>query len=445
MDLDHGSMLIEKGLTELINEGDINTDIYLEKGEYTRLDFYVYDDITLNRIINKFKFKSIGSIFDYPSYLPQPGKYTMFDLETDIDKIFRICISEKYSAVMLYSYTKYTIKIFILIDVDNVRKFNSKLKSILDAQSRLGIFSNVDFKCSKNEYIEIKRPTHEDKYISVQKKKVLKEQLVFDKDSELFNVLTDIKTFFEPETKKLYEKMGILYKRGAILHGDPGNGKSAMLREIIRQVQNVTKVIISADVPNIPLVLDDLIDNLNGKPSIIIIEDIDTVIGPSNKSQFLNILDGVDIRSGAYLVATTNHLERIDPAFVNRPGRFDRDYKINNPSDTLRHYFFMSRNVNELFKDYKIHSDSTDNGDLSVLELFVKHSEGLSMSNLKELMLAVQYTVIGDSIISIEDALVKSAKTLIESKEEHVRRYNDAYRRPRTLPRKFEEYDDDEE
>jgi transitional endoplasmic reticulum ATPase len=59
-------------------------------------------------------------------------------------------------------------------------------------------------------------------------------------------------------------------------------------------------------------------------PCIVVLEDLDTLIDESNRSFFLNQLDGLKGNDGLLLLATTNHLDRIDPSLSQRPSRFDR-------------------------------------------------------------------------------------------------------------------------
>ena len=59
-------------------------------------------------------------------------------------------------------------------------------------------------------------------------------------------------------------------------------------------------------------------------PCVIILEDLDSLINPNNRSFFLNQLDGITPNDGVLIIATTNYLERLDPALSKRPSRFDR-------------------------------------------------------------------------------------------------------------------------
>ena len=59
-------------------------------------------------------------------------------------------------------------------------------------------------------------------------------------------------------------------------------------------------------------------------PCVLILEDLDSLINPSNRSFFLNQIDGLSNNDGLLVIGTTNHLNNIDPALRSRPSRFDR-------------------------------------------------------------------------------------------------------------------------
>jgi SpoVK/Ycf46/Vps4 family AAA+-type ATPase len=67
-------------------------------------------------------------------------------------------------------------------------------------------------------------------------------------------------------------------------------------------------------------------------PCMLILEDLDSLLNPSNRSFFLNEVDGLEENDGILVVGTTNHLELLDPGIVNRPSRFDRKYCFPLPS-----------------------------------------------------------------------------------------------------------------
>lgn len=59
-------------------------------------------------------------------------------------------------------------------------------------------------------------------------------------------------------------------------------------------------------------------------PCIVVFEDLDSLINDSNRSFFLNQLDGLEGNDGLLIIGTTNHFDRLDPGLSARPSRFDR-------------------------------------------------------------------------------------------------------------------------
>ena len=63
-------------------------------------------------------------------------------------------------------------------------------------------------------------------------------------------------------------------------------------------------------------------------PCLLILEDIDTLITEQLRSYFFNEVDGLENNNGIMMLATTNHLDRLDVGLAKRPSRFDRKYKF---------------------------------------------------------------------------------------------------------------------
>lgn len=71
-------------------------------------------------------------------------------------------------------------------------------------------------------------------------------------------------------------------------------------------------------------------------PCMLIFEDIDTIVTPNTRSYFFNEVDGLENNNGIFMVASTNHLDQLDPGLSSRPSRFDRKYLFPLPSDKER-------------------------------------------------------------------------------------------------------------
>jgi ATP-dependent Zn protease len=58
-------------------------------------------------------------------------------------------------------------------------------------------------------------------------------------------------------------------------------------------------------------------------PCLLVMEDLDSMIDENTRAFLLNELDGFETNAGVVVLATTNHPDRLDPALMNRPSRFD--------------------------------------------------------------------------------------------------------------------------
>jgi chaperone BCS1 len=148
------------------------------------------------------------------------------------------------------------------------------------------------------------------------------------------DLLADVRRFLGG--RQWYLQRGIPYRRGYLLHGPPGTGKSSAVVAIASALGMDIAVL---NLNSSGLDDNELTDRLADVPpnAIVLIEDIDCAFvarkagdEKTNRVTFsglLNALDGVAAGEGRILFATTNHPERLDPALV-RPGRIDRKVHI---------------------------------------------------------------------------------------------------------------------
>ncbi len=73
------------------------------------------------------------------------------------------------------------------------------------------------------------------------------------------------------------------------------------------------------------------LDSLYSRPRIL-----ESIVTPSNRSYFLNELNGFALNTGILVLATANHPELLDPALTERPSRFDRKYNFDLPAEGER-------------------------------------------------------------------------------------------------------------
>ena len=157
---------------------------------------------------------------------------------------------------------------------------------------------------------------------------------VFLREGLMESLIGDVRQFLD--RKAWYAERGIPYRRGYLLYGPPGTGKSSTVMAVASTLKMEIAVLSLACSSLSDEELSELLSEFPVN-SIVLIEDIDCVFvqrqGAVEKthrltfSGLLNALDGICAGEGRILFATTNHLERLDPALI-RPGRIDRRVHI---------------------------------------------------------------------------------------------------------------------
>lgn len=191
-------------------------------------------------------------------------------------------------------------------------------------------------------------------------------------NNDLYEQLdNEIHSFMRKE--EVYDDMDLEYKRGILLYGPPGNGKTSFIKHFLKDRKNFISIIVSIhDDRDLGTVADILeMPNYDKYLKVIVIEDID---GMRNdiRSELLNFLDGMKRMRKVLFIATTNYPDKIDHALKKRPSRFDAVIKIDLPNPTSR-----AKLLKYYFKDLK----GREMADA------VKKSKGFSGAYFKEIYL----------------------------------------------------------
>ncbi|CAK5275495.1 unnamed protein product, partial [Mycena citricolor] len=149
----------------------------------------------------------------------------------------------------------------------------------------------------------------------------------------------DVYGFFKSEA--VYKDLGVAWKRGLIMHGPPGNGKSITIKAIIKTCDALgfapLYVKSFQNWAGEEAAMQDVFDKARQfSPCVIILEDLDALINDGNRSFFLNQVDGLQSNDGLLIIGTTNHFDRLDPGLSTRPSRFDRKYLFDDPDNEER-------------------------------------------------------------------------------------------------------------
>lgn len=199
------------------------------------------------------------------------------------------------------------------------------------------------------------------------------DDLIKLNDEYSVNLLKEINDFWTLEDE--FKKFGFLHKRGIILHGPAGGGKTCIVQMIIKDLINNFDGIVLIGNCSPGLIAEAIKQIKQVEPNrkiICLFEDIDAIIRRYSESDLLSLLDGETQVNNVLNIATTNYPEVLDKRIVSRPRRFDRRIKVNMPSAAVRKQYFESK-VGD-----KIDSDE--------LEKWVNATEGFSFAALTELV-----------------------------------------------------------
>jgi chaperone BCS1 len=169
-------------------------------------------------------------------------------------------------------------------------------------------------------------------------------------DNILEDVLADLREFYG--SSAWYAERGIPYRRGYLLHGPPGTGKTTMVVALAGELKLSVGVLSLSSKVLSDEGLRTLVDALPAA-TVLLIEDVDCIFKERRTtdlqtgvtlSGLLNALDGVSSRDGRVLFMTTNHPERLDPALI-RPGRVDRKVELgySTPDQARRLFLWFYR------------------------------------------------------------------------------------------------------
>lgn len=190
-------------------------------------------------------------------------------------------------------------------------------------------------------------------------------------------ILNQIDTFWKRE--ELFQQTGLLHKRGILMYGPAGCGKTSIIRLLCDDIVKRDGIVIM--VTNCRLAetaLGGIRQIEPRRPILTIIEDIETFMGQSDESSsaraLLALLDGETQVDHIVHLATTNKPEQLEDRIVKRPGRFDLVVGLNHPVADARKAY-----LHNILKDHVTEEELQD---------MVDQTEGLGLAHLRELVVA---------------------------------------------------------
>jgi SpoVK/Ycf46/Vps4 family AAA+-type ATPase len=181
------------------------------------------------------------------------------------------------------------------------------------------------------------------------------------------------------KSREVLRAAGQHLKRGVLLHGAPGTGKTHTIRYLLGQLQGVTVVILSGNALAAIAQACSIVRVL--QPAAVIVEDVDLIaeqrgMHPGQNPllfQLLNEMDGLGEDVDVVFLLTTNRADLLEPALVARPGRVDQAIQIPLPDESAR------RELIELYRG-NLRLEVEDFGPI------LARTSGVTASFLKELI-----------------------------------------------------------
>jgi AAA+ superfamily predicted ATPase len=206
------------------------------------------------------------------------------------------------------------------------------------------------------------------------------------------DIQNDFAQFFR--SRAVYERYRIPWKRGVLFIGPPGNGKTHTVKALVNLLGQSCLYVkgfkseYATDQENLSVVFARA---RMTTPCLVVLEDLDSMIDDKSRAFFLNELDGFETNTGVVILATTNHPDRLDPAILQRPSRFDRKYHFDLPAEAERSEYVAYWNQ-RLQAELRLSAGMATE--------VIRSTEGFSFAYLKELFLSatMQWISTGGSV-----------------------------------------------
>lgn len=178
------------------------------------------------------------------------------------------------------------------------------------------------------------------------------------------------------ERREILASNGVAARRGVLLHGPPGTGKTFACRYLCHELDGVTRIFVTgSSLTNISSIFS--FARLM-QPSVLFLEDVDLVFAAreinlysSALGDLLDQLDGLRSHENIGVVLTTNAIDRLEAAIKDRPGRISQCIYMGAPAPDQRRVFLR-------------HQLADHNADAVDLDQLVKDTEDATQAFMKE-------------------------------------------------------------
>ena len=212
----------------------------------------------------------------------------------------------------------------------------------------------------------------------LRKERIVLDDLISLPDHASQTIMKDIDTFWSKQEH--FKKLGFVWKRGVLLWGPPGSGKTSCLQQISADFIGRGGICIYMSNPKTLVHIIRMLRVVEPtRPVAILMEDLDSIVYEYGESDILALMDGELQIDNVLFIASTNYPEKLDKRLICRPSRFDIVRKVGMPSPAARKIYLYSKNTRLQQDDA---SEELDN--------WVQLTSGFSIAHLKELIISVE-------------------------------------------------------
>ena len=200
----------------------------------------------------------------------------------------------------------------------------------------------------------------------------ISDELFVFSDSIIQSLMSEISMFWDK--KDLYNKNNLIHKRGILLEGFPGTGKTSIISLLSKEVIDRGGVVFKVSgYRNLDVYIDFLIDGFRkiqpDTPIVTILEDIDSY--RDAEEMILDFFDGKTNINHHIIISTTNNTENIPDTFL-RPSRIDLKIEVPLPCEQTRREYFKFKKVPD-----------------ADIDQLIEKSDGFSLADLKEFYICI--------------------------------------------------------
>lgn len=243
--------------------------------------------------------------------------------------------------------------------------------------------------------------------------KVNTDELMVLPDTASDKIIQQIEDFWTKKEK--YGSFNFVWKRGFLLWGPPGSGKTTTIQLVANSIIEKDGICVFVKNPSVAATGLEVLRKIEpDRPVVVILEDIDAITQRFSESELLALLDGELQIQNVVFLATTNYPEKLDKRLVNRPSRFDVVQKIDYPNDAARRLYLGRKNPSLLTKTIETEENAEEVKKLKK-SLDVRQADLFDIDN----KLAEVKKKLTDNLGEVEKLeLEESAKRLTKASEE---------------------------